>query len=175
MLQTGIPILFVVLSVALRLLPHTWNVAPVVAVGLFCGAYMPKRRALLVSVAALAVGDLLLGWIPEHLFGWAAVALSVVLGGLLTGRKSVLRIAGTSIAGSSLFFLLSNFGVWLFGCGKGWYAPDFSGLAACYAAGIPFYKNGVFGDLLYSGLLFGSYEFLLRWFHAPSPKAALTR
>ncbi len=163
MQQIALPVFFVVLSVILRLLPHAWNVAPVIGVGLFCGAYLPRRWALVVPVLAMAAGDLLLGWIPEHLFGWVAVLLSAFIGFALRHKRTPLRVAGASFFGSTIFFLLSNFGVWAVGCGRGFYPPTWEGLAACYAAGIPFYRNGIAGDLLYAGILFGSYEFLFRW------------
>ena len=106
----------------------------------------------------------MLGWVPENVFGWVAVALTVPLGFALRQKRSVGRIVGMSLAGSTLFYLLSNFGVWFLGCGQGWYPPTLSGLAACYMAGIPFYRNSLLGDLLYAGILFGGYEWAARRF-----------
>jgi len=164
MLQSALAVFFVLSSVVIRLLPHTPNVAPVVGIGLYSGAYLPKRWAVVVPLLAIIAGDLILGWIPEHLFGWLAVALSVAIGFYLRGRKSVFAVAGGALAASTLFFLLSNFGVWFLGYAHASYPRDWSGLLSCYAAGIPFYRNGVMGDLLYTGVLFGSTEFLLQWF-----------
>ena len=67
-----------------------------------------------------------------------------------------------SVAGSTLFFFISNFGVWLLGCGQGWYPATMNGLAHCFAAGIPFYRNSLAGDLVYTAVLFGSFE-LFTW------------
>ncbi|MCM8811884.1 MAG: hypothetical protein NC910_02385 [Candidatus Omnitrophica bacterium] len=161
--QVRLPLFFVFMAVILRVMPHIPNIAPVIGIGLFCGATLPKRWAPLAAVSAMAAGDLLLGWIPEHLFGWAAVALSAGIGFLLRKRRTVAGVVGCSALASTLFFLLSNFGVWLFGCGKGYYPADAGGLAACYAAGIPFYRNGLIGDVLYTAILFGGYELLNRW------------
>jgi hypothetical protein len=55
-----------------------------------------------------------------------------------------------------LFFLISNFGVWTSGT---MYTKDFSGLLTCYTMAIPFFKNSLMSDLIYCGILFGSFEF----------------
>ncbi|MBP5474427.1 MAG: hypothetical protein J6X92_06710, partial [Bacteroidales bacterium] len=57
---------------------------------------------------------------------------------------------------SVIFFLISNFGTWASGLMP--YTKDFSGLMTCYAAGIPFFKNTLMGDLFYCGVMFGIYE-----------------
>ncbi|MBI3318052.1 MAG: hypothetical protein HYZ90_02760 [Candidatus Omnitrophica bacterium] len=163
---------FILLSVLIRLLPYPWHFTPIVGMGLFAGAHLPQRWAIATPVLAMAAGDLLLGWLPVHLFGWIAVAGSGCLGFLLRRKRSPLRMAAASVASSTLFYLLSNFGVWLLGCVPGWYPATPQGLAACMAAGIPFYRNGLLGDLLYTGLLFGSYELFLRWITRRSPAAA---
>ena len=56
---------------------------------------------------------------------------------------------------SSLFFLMSNFGVWTTGL---MYPLTVQGLIACYTAALPFFLNTLAGDLLYSSALFGSFE-----------------
>ena len=153
----------VAISVLLRLMPHPHNMAPIVAIGLFCGATLPKRWAVWTALAAMALSDAILGWLPVHLFGWAAVALSSCIGFSLRSNRGYARIAGASWIGSTLFFLISNFGVWALGCGPGWYPPTPGGLATCYVVGLPFYRNAVIGDWLYSFVLFGGFELFLQW------------
>ena len=174
MKQYALAVLFVVMSVLLRMLPHPWNFAPIIGIGLFCGAYLPKRWAIIVPVLAMALGDLMLGFVPVNLFGWVAVALTAVLGFALRRKRSPMRVVGTSLLGSALFFLISNFGVWALGCGQGWYGPNLSGLAACYAAGVPFFRTSILGDMLYTGVLFGSYELSTRWIAQRSSPTAVT-
>ena len=60
-----------------------------------------------------------------------------------------------SLSASVVFFLVSNFGVWASGT---MYPNTFSGLMICYAAGLPFLKNTLIGDMAYSGALFGIFE-----------------
>jgi hypothetical protein len=77
-----------------------------------------------------------------------------------------------SVAGSVSFFVITNFGMWLF---SGFYPATLSGLAACYVAAIPFFQNSVAGDLFYAAALFGGFALLeravpgLRPGHAPQP------
>ena len=152
----------IIISILLRFLPHGWNISPVVGIGLFCGAYLPARKAFVVSFLSMAVGDFLLGWVPVNLFGWIAIAASILIGLSLRENRSFPKIVGASLAGSTLFFLISNFGVWFLGCGHGWYPASVDGLLRCYLAGVPFYRNSLAGDLLYTGILFGSFELLTR-------------
>ena len=149
-------------SVVVRFIPHLWNFTPVLGAALFCGAVFPRPWAFAVPVAAMLAGDLLLGVEPINLYGWIAVALSAGLGDLLRNRRRAGTVAAASVAASTLFFLISNFGVWMLGHDAAWYPPTFQGLTACYAAGIPFYRNALAGDLLYTAILFGSYGLFMR-------------
>jgi hypothetical protein len=83
----------------------------------------------------------------------------VAVGWLALQRISVLRVAAAAIASSLTFFLVTNLGVWALG---GMYPLTARGLAACYAAAIPFFQNTLAGDLFYSGLLFGGFALIER-------------
>ena len=63
-------------------------------------------------------------------------------------------LAVLAVAGSALFFLVSNFGTWAL---SGMYPHTAAGLAACYVAAIPFFQNTLAGDLFYATLLFGGF------------------
>ena len=58
-----------------------------------------------------------------------------------------------------LFFLVSNFGVWV---GSTMYPPTGGGLLACYAAGLPFFNHSLLSNLFYCTVLFGGLE-LAQW------------
>lgn len=152
-----------------RLIPHPPNFSPIEAVALFGGAYFAKRHwALIVPLVAMFASDLLLGMInggiywsyfasAGYLLVYACIALSTVLGFGLRGKVSGGRVLAYSLAGSMLFFLVTNFGVWLSGT---MYPKDMGGLVAAYVAGIPFFQWTVLGTLFYSALLFGGFELL---------------
>jgi hypothetical protein len=67
------------------------------------------------------------------------------------------RVAAYGVLGSTLFFVFTNFGVWL---GSSMYPQTWAGLVECYVAGIPFYKNTLAGTLFYSAVLFGGFALL---------------
>ncbi len=144
----------------LRLLPHPWNFTPIAAMALFGGVYINKKYALIVPLLAMLVSDYFLGFYEWRLM--LAVYGSFLLVGLigiwLKNQKNLLNIAGASLTGSILFFLITNFAVWAF---SSWYTKDFSGLIYCYTLALPFFRNTLMGDLFYAGALFGAYETVL--------------
>lgn len=159
MLQSVTALGFFLVGAMGRFLPHPPNVTPLTAMALFAGAQFPAPVAMLLGVGALLVGDVALGWGPQNLMGYPSMVLTVLLGLWLRRRRRPLPLAGAALAGSTLFFLLSNFGVWLEGL---LYPRTWAGLVACYVAGIPFYRQQVVGDLAYTALLFGGYAVLCR-------------
>jgi len=78
-------------------------------------------------------------------------------------RLNCLGTAGAALAGSVLFFLITNFGVWWF---QSLYPHTLDGLIACYVAAIPFFRNTLLGDLLYTAVLFGGFALLEMRFSA---------
>ena len=124
---------------------------------LFSGAYLGRRAlAFAAPLAALLLSDLVLGFYHGMATVYAAVALIVVIGWAISGRRrSVVPVTVAAISASVLFFVLTNFGMWLF---SGFYPRTEEGLVACFVAAIPFFQNTVAGDLFYTVLLFGGFR-----------------
>jgi hypothetical protein len=141
-------------AAAARLLPHPPNFTPIGALALFGGACLADARlALLMTGGALLLSDLVIGPHDQMAAVYAAFALVVVLGRwVLRRRRSGPRVAGAAVVASILFFLVSNFGVWL---GGALYPRTLEGLAACYVAAIPFFGATLLGDVVYAAALFG--------------------
>jgi hypothetical protein len=167
-IAAGFPSALVVVSLiagaaATRLAPHWWNLTAVGAVCLFGGAYFQRRwLAFGVPLAALAISDVFLQIFvyPEfgpNYFKYVCFALTVPLGFLLRGRTRILPVGAAAVGATALFFLLSNFEVWYSGHGNR-YPLTPAGLLACYIAALPFSLNMLYGNLLFSGLLFGAME-----------------
>lgn len=147
-------------AAALRLVPHPPNFTPIGAMALFSGAYLGRRGlAFVAPLAALLLSDLVLGFYAGMNFVYLAVALTVLIGWALTKHRSPLRIGAAALASSVMFFVVTNFGMWLF---SGIYPPTADGLLACYVAAIPFFQNSVAGDLFYTALLFGGFAIVQR-------------
>jgi hypothetical protein len=146
----------ILVAAAGRLVPHPPNFTPVDAMALFSGAYLGRRLvAFAAPLGALFLSDLVLGFYHGMATVYSATALIVLIGWFAVKRVSPLRVGLAAIAGSILFFLVTNFGVW---AGSGIYPHTSAGLAACYAAAIPFFKNTLAGDLFYAVLLFGGFR-----------------
>ena len=142
-------------AAALRLVPHPPNFSPIDAMALFSGAYLGRRGiAFVAPLAALLLSDLVLGFYHGVATVYATVALIVVIGWWLSSKRTPLRIGIAAIASSVTFFVITNFGMWLF---SGFYPVTYAGLLACYTAAIPFFQNTVAGDLFYSVPLFGGF------------------
>ena len=150
----------IAVAAVLRLVPHPPNFTPIGAIALFSGAYLHRREiAFIAPLGALLLSDLALGFYPEAIFVYLSVAGTVLIGGVLAKRRTVLRVGAAAIASSMVFFLVTNLGVWLV---TDYYPKTLPGLVACYVAAIPFFQNTLAGDLFYSALLFGGFALLER-------------
>lgn len=149
----------ILLGIVARLVPHPWNVTPTMAIALFGGTYLSKRWAILLPLGIVAFSDLLIGWHSTIPFTWGAFALTGLLAWWIRRQPTALRILTGALTGSVLFFALTNFGVWLTG---ELYPQTLVGLHECYVAAIPFFRNTVVGDVLYTTLFFGGYAIATR-------------
>jgi hypothetical protein len=173
--------LLVVAAVMSRIInaeTHWYNFGPMVAISIFSGAILKnKSYAYLLPLAAYFVSDLYLevahgaGFYGiSQFFVYGGMALVVLLGTAMR-KQNVARVLGFSIGGSLLFWIVSNFGVFL----GGYWGTGLDGLATTYLMALPFYStqgselflNAFVGDLLFSGILFGAYALLKSRFVAP--------
>lgn len=161
--------LLVCCVISLRaIVPSFWddavNFAPFAAISLFSGACFPKKGGaylwplLLFFISDIFVNKVYFGhwtlFYPGFYWQYGSYILIACLGMVLADNRKPLRVLGVSLSASLIFFIISNFGVWV-----GWhtYPHTFSGLMACYLAAIPFYKATLGSDLLYLVMLFGIY------------------
>ncbi len=161
----------IIVAAGYRIIPfHVLNVAPIGAMALFGGATLKKNwQAIFIPLAALFLGDLFLNnvtykafnpsftlFYPGAVWQYLSFALIGVLGIVFLKKATAKNVLFVSIAGSIMFFIVSNFGVWV---GSNMYPHNFSGLVTCYVAAIPFFVNTLAGDLLFSAILFGVYAY----------------
>ncbi|MEO7478279.1 MAG: DUF6580 family putative transport protein [Lysobacteraceae bacterium] len=160
----------ILLAALSRLLPHPPNFSPIEAVALFGGAYFAKRAwAIVVPLVAMAISDVVLGlvnggiyldyFLNAHFVSiYACIVLCTVLGFVLRGRVNGLRVLASSLAGSMVFFVVTNFAVWL--SADPLVSATCSNLGSCYVAGLPFFQWTLLGTMFYSALLFGGFALL---------------
>jgi hypothetical protein len=151
-------------AAASRLIPHPPNFSPIPAMALVGGAcFVQKRWAFVVPLAALFFSDVLLGLHRTVPFVYGSFALIVCLGFWLRTRRTAVPIACAALVASVLFFIITNFGVWLF---ETMYPKTLEGLLLCYLAAVPFFGNTLLGDAAYTLILFGGLALAEKWLPA---------
>jgi hypothetical protein len=153
-------ILGIIISGAmLRLIPHWPNFTPVAAIALFGGTYLKRKDlAFLVPIVVMLLSDLLIGFHNVMFPVYASFILIVAIGFILRSRVTSINVISASILSSVLFFMITNFASWATGMMP--YAPGFPGLMQSYIAGLPFFLNGIMGDLFFNGIFFGAFYLL---------------
>ena len=121
------------------------------------------KRFVLIPIIGLFISDMIIdyysgyGYIFSSTFLWTYFSLLLVFiySFYLNNQVSAKNVFINSFIGSLIFFITSNFGVWL--TSSGFYPFSLSGLLSCYIAAIPFFKNTMLSTFLYSFALFIPY------------------
>jgi len=159
----------ILLAVLSRLLPHAPNVAPITALALFSGVYLESKYAFTVPLAAMFISDLFIGFYHGMEWVYGSFLCIGFIGLWLRKHPGAVTTAGASVAGSILFFVVTNFGVWA--SSQVTYPYTFAGLMQCYAAAIPFFRNTLIGDLAYVSAMFGAFALARRYVPALAEEA----
>ncbi|MCH7604577.1 hypothetical protein IID24_01105 [Patescibacteria group bacterium] len=154
--------IIVAVSIASRLLPHPPNFAPIAALALFSGVYAARMSKwfLLLPLAAVFLSDLVIGFYDWRMMAtvYSSFAIIGLFGLLVRRKKNIGTITLATLGGSVLFYLVTNFAVWVF---SPMYPATLEGLMLSYTMALPFFKFTLAGNLFYVGLFFGAYEFAL--------------
>jgi hypothetical protein len=141
------------------------NFAPLAAIAL-CGAvYFPPKLKFTAPLVALFISDVVLNvyygaplFVPLIVCRYFALALVGWVGLVIASRPSWKTLLPASLAGSTLFYVITNAFSWLSDPG---YAKNFAGLTQALTVGLPqysatptwmFFRNSVVSDLLFTGL-----------------------
>ena len=157
--KIGIAVLLIMVAALSRLLPHPSNFTPVAAIALFAGVYLDRRFASAVAIVALLISDYFLGFYSEIYWVYGSFVLIGLIGLWLRSHKKPMVVLGGTLASSILFFVVTNFGVWV--KPGSMYASNWSGLIECYVAAIPFFRNTLAGDVIFVSAMFGLYELIM--------------
>jgi len=166
----------IICAAAYRLIPHPYNFAPITGMALLAGSYLKSKKslAILLPLVALFVSDIILnntlyrsfyqseGFVlfqPYMITTFLSLILIVGIG-MLVKKFKLFQIIGASVGSSVLFFTVTNFGSWL---EIPLYPKNLIGLTECFAAGLPFFPATVFGDLVFSLILFGLAALVFGW------------
>jgi hypothetical protein len=152
-------ILLPVIGIASRMLPHLPNATAVSALALFSGAKLGFRKAFFITLVSMLASDVFLGLHTTMWATYGALFITIILGNILLKKQNTIKVAGVTFLSSVIFYLLTNFAVWF--SPQFMYPKTISGLYECYIFGLPFFRNSLLGDLMYSGIFFGGYEFVM--------------
>jgi hypothetical protein len=146
--------------------------SPVIAIALFAGFMIRKKdMSFLLPLLALLISDAILqilyiqdlfkysGFYSGQWKNYLVLMTAVLIGWKLKGRKASRILAGI-FAAPTVFFLISNFLVWI--SSEVVYAKSFSGLMSCYEAGLPFYKNSIIATLFFMPVILFTFNYLAR-------------
>jgi len=140
------------LVVVSRNVTHLWNLTMVGGAFLMAGAYFQdKKIAVLLVLSSMLASDYLLGFHNQMLAVYGAYLVVLALGFTLHIKSALLRVFGTALSGSLLFFFITNFAVWFEGR---LYPQSWAGLLTCYEMALPFFRHQLLGDLVSSVALF---------------------
>ncbi len=136
----------IVIAILSRLIPHPPNFTPVLALTLYTSIYFGIRSSPFV-ILAFALSDYFLGFHQLLIFTWGSLAIISIIG--MFGKSFLSRLSLLFLS-SAIFFMCSNFGVWLF---SDFYTKDLEGLLQCYVLAIPFFTNTIISTFVF-GMLF---------------------
>ncbi|HLP39584.1 DUF6580 family putative transport protein [Lacibacter sp.] len=151
------------------------NFTPIGAMGLFGAAYFSKSwKAFGFPLFTLLASDLIINiFVYNGQYGimygswywvYGGFVAIVLLGRLFIKKVSVTSVLLTGIGSTLVYWLIVDFGVFLFGCTDITTGQtmdhSFASLIKCYAQGAPYMKNFLIGTLLYSSIMFGAFEWM---------------
>jgi hypothetical protein len=167
-------VLMIVIAAVYRAIPgRPWGFTPQIAMALFGGAVIKdKKWALALPLFSMFLSDVLYqvlynagvssipGFYEGQIANYTLFALLTCLGFLMK-RVTIANVLGYSLLAPVLFFLSSNFLVWM--AGAGLQRPKtFAGLMMCYTDALPFFRGEVLGTLAFGAVLFGSHYLLTK-------------
>lgn len=174
-------LLILMIAVAAMRIPNAaqltpWsNFTPIGAMGLFGGTYFTNKwKAFSFPLLTLLISDIVINTVIFDgkygiLYGgWYIIygifVLIVLLGKWMIKNVTFKNVIVAATTAAVAHWLIADFAVWIAGgTDLRTMTPltkDWSGLMQCYAQGLPFMKNFLVGNLVYGGVMFGSFELL---------------
>ena len=147
--------LLILLGLIIRLIPQFQHseigmlYSPILAIALFSGFYLSKKKALIIPLIIMGITDFFIGYYDWRLM---AAVYGCFLLTTLWGKRNF--VVGSLLA-SLIYFIVTNYAVWQF---MGWYPMTPQGLYTCFAMALPYFKNSLIGTLTYSIIFFGAYD-----------------
>ena len=148
------PISLILILAFARLIPHPPNFTPIIAVALVSGYFFKNiNLSLLILLVAMLLSDLFIGFYENMIFVYASLLLITFVFHKISKKINYKNLFIYCFAGSLIFFIFSNFGVWALGSPGVLdvaYERNISGLVECYILAIPFFGNTFLSTLIFA-------------------------
>ena len=132
------------------------NFTPLISLILFIPLVLKdKKLAMILIIIAQLFADFFIGFYDTMLFVYGTYILVALFAFKYMIAINFYKVLSSSVVASIVFYITSNFGVWLLG-----YPRTIEGFLTCYVNAIPFFGFTILGDLIYSFLIKFIYESL---------------
>ena len=150
---------FFLLLITSRVFSDIPNFTPTLSLIIFASYYF---RNLTISssivLLSLIVSDIFIGFYSYIFFVYGSFLVIIYIAPIIMKKLTTMSVLVTSVISPSIFFIISNFGVWFAGS---LYTRDLNGLIECYVAGLPFYDESLLSTILFSYTIFIIYKLLI--------------
>ena len=161
------PIGLILILAFSRLIPHPPNFTPIIAVAIISSYFFKNLNfSLIILLIAMLISDLLIGFYENVFFVYGSLLLITFIFHKISKKINFKNLFVFSFAGSLIFFIISNFGVWILGS-PGLdnlpYDKNLNGLIECYILAIPFFGNTFLSPLIFAYPVIFIYKSLPAW------------
>ena len=142
------PVGLILILALSRLMPHPDNFTPIIALAIMSSYFFRNVNfSYVVMLFSMLLADFFIGFYSHMVFVYLSLFLIVLIFFKISKKMNYKNLFIFSFFGSVIFFLISNFGVWLVG---NLYERNVNGLIECYFMAIPFFKNTIISTLIFS-------------------------
>ena len=161
------PIGLILILAFARLIPHPPNFTPIIAVAIMSGYFFKNiNLSFLVLIVAMLLSDLFIGFYENIIFVYASLLLITFVFYKISNKINYKNLLIYGFAGSLIFFIVSNFGVWALGSPGVYdvaYEKNLTGLIECYILAIPFFGNTFLSTMIFAYPAIFIYKSLPAW------------
>tara|TARA_B100000029_G_scaffold404339_1_gene404368 strand:+ start:2998 stop:3516 length:519 start_codon:yes stop_codon:yes gene_type:complete len=160
------PIVLILILALSRLLPHPPNFTPIITIGIMSSYFFKNIfSSLIILLISMLLSDLFIGFYKNMVFVYLSLILITCIFFKIIKKANYSSLLIYSFFGSLLFYLVSNFGVWLTG---DMYEKNINGLVNCYLMAIPFFRNTLISTIIFTYATFFTNSICLKNYKSSS-------
>ena len=142
------PISLILILALARLVPHPPNFTPIIAVAIMSSCFFRNMYlSFTVIIVSMLLADVFIGFYNNIFFVYLSLLLIVFIFFRINIKIKLQNLFIFGFLGSVIFFLISNFGVWIL---SGMYEKNLNGLAYCYFLALPFFLNTILSTIIFT-------------------------